>query len=167
MSRHTSIRAFAALVVAGILVPVGGYAQTVRSQELESRAESLLAQRENLGQGAKLLVRAAALRGETDPVGVSDLLFAAGAYYASGKQTQGREIYVQAADRALAMGDVPRAAFGYVRAALIANEQRLAVRDELIQKANRLAASPFVTEGQRQSILGQFEKQPVVVAEKN
>ncbi|HEX9107730.1 MAG TPA: hypothetical protein VF832_10890 [Longimicrobiales bacterium] len=166
MSRNTSFRTFATLVVAGILVPVAGHGQS-RPEAMESRAESLLAQRQDLHRGAKLLVQAAALRGETDPVGVSDLLFAAGAFYADGKRTQGRETYVQAAERALAMGDVPRAAIGYVRAALIANEQRDPVRDELIHKANRLAASPFVSETQRQSILGQFEKQPVVIAKKN
>jgi hypothetical protein len=167
MSRKTSIRTLATLVVAGILVPVAGYGQTVRPEVLESRAEALLTHREDLGRGARLLVQAAGMRGDTDPVAVSDLLYAAGAFYAGGKHTQGREAYVQAAERALAMGDVPRAAFGYIRAALIANEQRDPVRDELIQKADRLASSPFVSEAVRQSILGQFATKPLVVAGKN
>ncbi len=165
MSRNTTLRALATVFVAGILIPTAGRAQTVdlsAAQKLEQRVDQSF----DIGQFGKmadLLVKAAARRSETDPLAVSDLFRAAGAYYTAGKPQRARETYVQAADRALAMGDVKQAANGYLRAAIIANEQRDPERDQLIAKANRLAASPLLSEGDRHLIVGQFV-QPVQVA---
>ncbi len=167
MSRNTTLRALATVFVAGILIPTAGRAQTVdpsAAQKLEQRVDQSF----DVGQFAKmadLLVKAASLRAETDPLGVSDLVRAAGAYYSSGKPQRARETFVQAADRALAMGDVNNAASGYLRAAIIANQQRDPERDGLIAKANKLAASPLLTQGQREVILAQFQ-QTVQVATK-
>ncbi len=166
MSRNTTLRALATIFVAGILIPTAGRAQTVdptAAQKLEQRAESFdVSQFPHIGD---LLVKAASLRSDTDPVGLDDLVRAAGAYWSGGKKTRARETFVQAADRALSMGDVRQAANGYLRAAIIANEQRDPERDALIQKANKLAASPLLTDGDRRMILGQFV-QPVQVATK-
>ncbi len=164
MSRNRTLGALAMIFVAGVLVPVGGHAQTADpagAQKLEQQAESF-----DVGQFARAadqLVKAAALRSDTDPLGVSDLFRAAGGYYTAGKRARAREMYVQAAERALGMGDVRHAAAGYLAAAIIANEQRDPERDALIAKANRLSASPVLSEGERQAILGQF-RQPVQVA---
>ncbi len=165
MSRNKTLSTLAAIFVAGVLLPVAGHAQTTdlsAAQKLEQQAETF-----NVGKFAwagDQLVKAASLRSETDPIGVSDLLRAAGGYYTAGKRTRARETYVQAADRALAMGDVRHAASGYLAAAIIANEQRDPERDVLIAKANRLAASPLLSEPHRRQILGQF-RQPLQVAE--
>ncbi len=164
MSRNQTLRALAAIFVAGVLFPVAGHAQTTdpsAAQKLEQAAQSFDVGR--FAWAGDQLVKAAALRSDTDSLGVSDLLQAAGAYRQAGKRARARGIYEQAAERALAMGDVRHAAAGYLAAAVIANEQRDPERDVLIAKANRLAASPLLTPGDRQLIVGQF-KQPVQVA---
>jgi len=165
MRRTNSFGALATIFIAGLLIPTAGRAQTVdpsEAQRLEQKAVSFRI--DEFAKVADVLVKAASLRSETDPVGVADLLQAAMAYYGGGKPDRARQTFVQAADRALAMGDVVRAASGYLRAAIIANQQRDPERDALIAKANRLAASPLLTEPHRRAILGQF-KQPIQVAE--
>ncbi len=165
MRRNTILSALATLFVAGMLNPMAGGAQTVNvaeAERLEQKAVSF-----NLADFVKVangLVRAASLRSDTDPLGVTDLLSAGNAYYVGGKLDRARVAFVQAGDRALAMGDVVHAAQGYLHAAIIANQQGDPVRDVLIAKANRLAASPLLTEPHRRAILGQF-KQPLQVAE--
>jgi len=161
---NTILSALATLVVAGMLNPTAGGAQTVNPTEaerLEQRAASFHV-RDIVKVGSALL-RAASLRCDTDPIGVTDLIRAGTAYYGGGNPERARATFVQAADRALAMGDVVQAADGYLRAAIIANQQGDLERDVLIAKANRLAASPLLSEAHRRLIVGQF-KQPVEVA---
>ncbi len=167
MTRNKTFSTLAAIFVAGVLVPVAGHAQTIdpsAAEKLEQKAETFDVRQ--FGWASDQLVRAAALRSDTDPLGVSDLFRAAGGYYTAGKRTRARETYVQAAERALAMGDVKHAANAYLAAAIIANEQRDPERDGLIAKANRLSASPLLSEGERRLILGQFTKPVQVATEK-
>ncbi len=165
MRRNTILSALATLFVAGMLNPMVGRAQTVNvgeAQRLEQKAVTFKIA--DIVKVAAGLVRAASLRSDTDPIGVTDLLAAGAAYYGGGKLDRARVAFVQAGDRALAMGDVVHAAQGYLHAAIIANEQRDPERDVLIAKANRLAASPLLSEPHRRQILGQF-RQPLQVAE--
>ncbi len=161
----------AVAIVAVAAVPQRGDAQTVsttgapaaaaRAVALEARAM----QASHLTAAARLREQAAELRAPGDPKGVSDLLIAASARYHSGSSTYARQLYVRAAERALADGDVEVAARGFILAALVANKQHDAAALELKARAERLAGSPLLTEAQRRQILGYFAT-PVRVAQK-
>ncbi len=158
-----------AIVAAGMLpqrgnaqLPkVGTPAATSRALALETRAE----QASSLPAAARLREQAAELRAPGDPKGVSDLLIAASGRYYSGKPTQARALYMQAAERALADGDVEVAARSFMLAALVANKQHDAIALELKARGERLAGSPLLTDAQRRQILGLFA-QPLHVAQK-
>ena len=153
-------------VVAATVVPSLAFAQTsVKSapaapafQAVERQANVLLDQPRQWVQAAGLYQQAAALRPASDPLGVQDLLVAGGAYRWSGRKGTAREVYVQAAERALAMGDVDTAARAFLLAAVVANEQKnFPIANELNARARLLASSPLLSDGQRRLIIGQFE----------
>ena len=160
-------------VLAATVVPSIAFAQTnVKSapaapafQAVERQANVLLDQPRQWVQAAGLYRQAAALRPAGDPLGVQDLLVAGGAYRWSGHKGTAREVYVQAAERALAMGDVDTAARAILLAAVVANEQKnYPVANELNTRARLLASSPLLSDGQRRLILGQFETVQAAVA---
>ncbi len=160
------LSALAAVVAATILLPRTGGAQAICSKSapapspalaLEARARPMMDQPKKWAEFAGLMAEAAQIRTLEDPRGVDDLIMAAAAYRWAGKRTAARTNYVAAGERALALGDVVRAADSFLCAAVIANEQKdLAAAWELKGRAERLAQSPLLTEGQRRLILGQF-----------
>ncbi len=156
-----------AIVAAGVL-PQRGHAQLSKSAPAaSSRAlvlETRATQASSLPAAAQLREQAAELRGPGDPKGVSDLLIAASARYFSGNRTYARVLYVRAAERALADGDVEVAARSFMLAALVANQQHDVVALELKARGERLAGSPLLTDAQRHQILGLFA-QPLHVAQ--
>ncbi len=169
-SRTISVVAF--IVAAGI-VPSIARAQTMSKsappapafQKVEKQATMLLDQPKNWTQAAELYQQAAALRPADDPTGVQDLLVAGGAYRWTGHKRMARQVYVQAAERALSMGDVDVGARAFLLAAVVAYEQKdVAGASELNARARLLAASPLLTDGQRRLILGQFEQVNATVA---
>ncbi len=171
-SKSRTISVLAVIVAAGI-VPSFARAQTsVKSappapafQKVEKQANMLLDQPRKWTQAAALYEQAAALRPAGDPTGVQDLVVAAGAYRWSGHKGMAREVYVQAGERALAMGDVDNAARCFLLAAVVANEQKnYAVANDLNARARLLASSPLLSAGQRRNILAQFEAGNAIVA---
>ncbi len=158
-----------AIVAAGVLPQrVAAQLPTIGTPEATAdavRLEARATQANGLGAAARLRERAAELRAPGDPLGVSDLVIAASARFYSGEPTRARELYVRAAERALADGDITVAANSFLLAALVANEQRDPVTLVLKARAERLTASPLLTEAQRRHILAVFE-QPVRVAAK-
>ncbi len=165
MIRHSGV--FAALLVAGCVVPSIVSAQTTTPEKLEARAKAYLNSGRGVGKAAGLFAKASHFRSPTDPIGVGDMIAAASGYYYSGQPVKAREISEQAGERALAMGDVDRAAHAFLFAAIVANQQGdVEGRDELIARANGLAASPLLSPAQRYAIQAQFEsaKLPVQVA---
>jgi hypothetical protein len=174
MSRTSrTIKVLAVVVVTAAVVPSVASAQTYTKsapaapafQTVEKQATTLLDQPRQWSRAAGLFEQAAALRAAEDPTGVQDLLVAAGAYRWSGHKRTARAVYVQAAERALAMGDVDTGARAFLLAAIVAQEQKdLAAAKELNGRARLLAASPLLTDGQRRLILGQFEQANAAVA---
>ncbi len=164
-----ALRALTVVVVAGALLPTGARAQSARirvstgeAEALEARAAAVMEGGNGIGKAAQLFLRAAALRPETDPIAVGDLMVAANGFYVTGRPERARTVAVQAGERALAMGHVGEAAHSFLFAAIIANQQRdVAMRDVLIGRAHRLAASPLLSRTQRDVILAQF--QPLVL----
>ncbi len=162
------VRALGTLAVTSMLLPGNARAQSVTdltaATSLEARATGQIDIAKGLARAADMLMKAAALRAPTDPIGVGDLAAAASGYYFSGKLARARAVSVQAGERALAIGDVDVAAHAFVFAAIIANQQSdVPGRDSLIARGNALAASPLLSQAQRLSILAQF-RQPVLLA---
>ncbi len=163
--RTLKVSALTAVVAATVLFPGLGAAQ-IRGKSapppspaiaLENQARPMMDQPKKWAEMADLFLQAAQIRTADDPRGVDDLILAAGGYRWSGKRSPARAAYVAAGERALALGDVVRAADAFLTAALIANEQKdLAAAWQLKGHAERLAQSPLLTDGQRRLILGQF-----------
>lgn len=132
---HLNLRLLATVLVAGILVPVYGRAQTVR------------------GPGASVPLTVIA---QDEARALDQLFVTASASYYAGQRAQARRGFEQAADRALQLGDLKTAVRSLLNAAIIANEQRDPERDELIARAYRLTASPLLSEAQKDQIRNQF-----------
>ncbi len=164
--RTLKLSALAAVVAATLLLPRTGAAQAIRDKSapapspavaLEAQARPMMDEPKKWAEMADLFAQAAQIRSADDPRAVDDLIIAAAAYRWAGKRTPARETYVSAGERALALGDVVRAADAFLCGAVIANEQKdTPAAWELKGRAERLAQSPLLTEGQRKLILGQF-----------
>ncbi len=164
--RTLKLSALAMVVATTILLPRPGSGQASQTKRapapspalaLESRARPMMDQPKMWSNMADLFAQAAQIRTADDPRGVDDLILAAAAYRWAGKQSPARATYIAAGERALGLGDVVRAADAFLSAALIANEQKdLAAAWQLKGRAERLAQSPLLTDGQRRLILGQF-----------
>jgi len=160
------LSALAVVVTAGIVLPRVAGAQTVRAKsapavspvvDLETRARVLIDTPKKWPEAARMLEEAAGLRAADDARAVDDLIIAAAAHRWAHERAAGRATYVAAGERALALGDVVRAAHAFLCAAVIAHEQK----DEagawaLKGRAERLAQSPLLTDSQRNHILAQF-----------
>ncbi len=162
-----TLSALAAVVATTSLLPPGAAAQVLQKSapppaaapalELESRARPWLDQPKQWLPLARLLEQAGRMRAADDPGAVDDLLVAAGAYRAVGKLDRARSIYVEAGERALALGDIVQAAHAFLRSAILASQQQdLATAWELRTRAERLAQSPLLPEVHRRRILMQF-----------
>jgi hypothetical protein len=124
---------------------------------LEKQAESWLGVPKKWSKLARSLERAAEIRGPDDPRAVRDLMMAAAARVSAHNHLAARTAFTQGAEWALGLGDVENAANGYMRASLMSIELKdFASARALRDKAERLARSPLLTEGQRAAILGHF-----------
>lgn len=160
------LNALATVVAASLVAAGNGMSQTIATRSapavsaalaLEAQARPLIDVRPRWKEMADLFVQAAQIRTADDPRGVDDLVLAAAGYRWVGKRSPARATYVAAAERALALGDIVRAADAFLCAAVIAHEQKdLATAWELKGRAERLAQSPLLAEGQRRQILAQF-----------
>jgi hypothetical protein len=108
---------------------------------------------------ARLYRTSAQFRPVEDSVGFQCLTNAADLAYAAGDHSAARGDMANAAERALARGDLRAAALAYLDAAWIAQEQRKP--NEVWQYGHRaeiLAASPLISQSDRWSILQRIER---------
>jgi hypothetical protein len=112
----------------------------------------------HLRQTARLYLKSAELRDASDPL-KAESLQRAGALLMSVEPRRARELFAQAAELALARGDVVRSAHFYLDAAWVGETWQLrSARDRLaaneyIRKAHLLADAPLLSVEQRGSIL--------------
>lgn len=160
----------ASAMAAVIALPVAARAQMlepIRVTEAVQKAEALdsqaLSYEQNdwsqLKKAARLREEAASLRGDDDPAGTVSLYWAARDRYYSGDPKGARVLMEQAADRALAMGDVMNAVTAYTEAAYICADIRDGERmKSLASKARLLANSPLLTADQRFQLRNRLAK---------
>ena len=104
-------------------------------------------------KASDLRKEAADLRPADDPQGVASLFWAARDRYYTDDRSGGRELMVQSAERALAIGDVVSAAAAFTEAAYIAAELRdFASARTYATRAKLLAHSPLLTEEQKSEL---------------
>ena len=156
---------FSAIAIVSVLaaVPalVNGQAATTTEEisrmahalELEQRAQALHVDPARASDAARLHRQSAHLRSANDPEAVESLAMAAHLFNYSKRPLAARNTMEEAADRALAMGDVFRAARAYVEAAFFADAQQDRVETaRLGRKALLLAGSSRMTDEERTSI---------------
>jgi tetratricopeptide (TPR) repeat protein len=134
-----------------------------RADQLEKQAAALHDDMTRYVEAARLYKQAASLRSETDPRAVDVLMLAAHLFHYANKMSDARKTMDQAAQRALAGGDVWRASVANLEAALFAYKQgNWAQTERLGRKALQLAQSPLLTEEQRASIVNRLTSNPAV-----
>jgi tetratricopeptide (TPR) repeat protein len=134
-----------------------------RADELEAQAAALHDQLDRYSEAARLYKESAALRSAIDPRGVESLAMAAHLYHYANRLFDARKTMEQAAQRALARGDVLRASIANVDAAMFAYKQgNLSQTERLGRKALKLAESPLLTEEQRASIVNRLRANSAV-----
>ena len=142
-------------------VPVAARAQTLepihvtdsraKADKLDEEARALeLNDWSQMKRAAHLRELAADLRTPDDPKGSVSLYWAARSRYYSGDSRAARRLMEQAAERALAIGDVLNAATAFTEAAYISAELKDGARVRaLAAKARLLTNSPMLSEAQR------------------
>ena len=114
-----------------------------------------------LRDAARLHRRSAELRAPEDPLGFRCLSEAGALAYFAGDRTGARADMAQAADHALARGDLRAAALAYLDAAWIAQEQKNPRQVwELGHRAEMLADSPLLGASDRAAILQRIRRAP-------
>ncbi len=144
-----------------LTVPSDAWSQTSpgaqRATELESEASRLLDQRNRWAYAADLYMAAVQLRAEDDPRAQENLLIVANLSYEAGKASDAINALESAAMRALASGDIVRAASIYTDAAWVANKAGRGIdKRRLGSKAVKLADSSELTRAERAQILSRF-----------
>ena len=134
-------------------------------EELHQAAAELHALHDRLGDAARLHQQSARLRSTDDPQAIECLALAAHLQLYTDRPLAARRTMEQAADRALSIGSVERAAQAFLEAAFIAQRrgddgevQRFAWRAYL------LTASPLLTGEQRSAIRDRITRELPVVA---
>lgn len=162
----------AIVVAVCVLTPRDGAAQTQNTTKapaaavaLEKQANSLLSTPKKWVVVARSLERAAEIRGQDDPQAIKDLFLAAAARVWINNLLEAQVAFTQAADWALANGDVEVAATGYTRASVSAFQRKdIVTARQLRDQAARLARSPLLSAVQKQSILNQFVQPSTSIA---
>jgi hypothetical protein len=110
---------------------------------------------------ARLHRRSAELRPADDPLGFRCLSDAAALAYATRDRTAARNDMADAAEQALARGDLRAAAHAYLDGAWIAQEQKNRRQVwELGHRAEMLAASPLLSASDRATIVRRIRRVP-------
>ncbi len=108
---------------------------------------------------ARVYRRSADFRAVEDPIGFQCLTNAAALAYAAGDRSAARTDMANAAERALARGDLRAAALAYLDAAWIAQEQQKPNQVwEFGHRAEILADSPLLSQSDRSAILQRIER---------
>jgi hypothetical protein len=132
-----------------------------RAIELEELAIALHGQPARAVEAARLHKQSASLRNANDPEAVQSLAMAAHLFGYGNRTLEARRTMEQAADRALAMGDVVHAAKAYVEATFFADKlNNQGEMDRLGRKALLLARSPLLTADERTNIIKRIRSNP-------
>ena len=124
---------------------------------LEKKADAMLGDRAKWSTLARLFYRAADMRGVNDLRAVDDLILSAGARAAAGDKARAQDTYQQAAEWALAMGDVERAGSSFMTAAVLAVDLKdIPMARLLRERGERLTLSPLLSPAQKTAIRSHF-----------
>lgn len=122
----------------------------LQADALHARANQLQTGLSNLSEAARLHAQEVELRSSFDPSAVDCLNIAANLFIAAKRPLDARRAMESAGDRALALGDIQRAALLYVNAAFIADgEKNVEETTRLGRKADLLTASPLLADAQK------------------
>ncbi len=129
----------------------------LRAAELESEAARLHNQRDRWAYAAHLYMAAVQLREEGDPQAQEDLWLAANLGYDASNTDPAFAALESAGDRALASGDIVRAADMFADAVWVAQKAGLRIdQRRLTVKSIELADSSEITRAERRQILSRF-----------
>jgi len=135
------------------LDPTGLNVDAGRAATLRAQATAIFSDRTRYGQAAELLQQSSALTPVEDPARADDLRVAANLLYYTGAVSEAQDVMIQAAEAALARGDVVTAANAFLDAAwLAAMRHGTSQARDLASRALHLAASPYLTNDQREAI---------------
>lgn len=113
-------------------------------------------------EAARLYKDAAKLRPRDDPGAVDNMMLAANLLFVANRPLEARRMLEDAAERALAAGDVERGARAFIEAAFIADKQgNKAETSRLGHRAEMLSVSPQLTPAQRQEIARRLRRVPI------
>jgi hypothetical protein len=168
----TWMRAVRGVLPVICMLPVVAQAQTsvkssmsewalTRALQFHDSAVALYSQPRRAAQAARLHLKEVNFRAKGDPEAVEALVMAANLFNYAHQPISARRIMEDAADRALATGDVVVAAQAYTNAAFLA--QKVGNVDEmkrLARKAILLSDSPLLMPEQRQDIRNRFRVSP-------
>ena len=148
-------------MAAVLVVPSDAQSQlspgVLRAAALESEASRLHNQRDRWAYAAALYMAAVQLRTEDDPQAQEDLWLAASLSYETGNTAGPFAALESAGDRALATGNIVRAADMFADAAWVAQKAGLRIdQRRLTVKSIELAESSEITRAQRRQILSRF-----------
>jgi hypothetical protein len=152
----------AGLAFAGALNPAHAQLQynkglsdrVAMATDLENKAKALYPAPKRYREAARLLVEAAALRDAGDPQRIDNLRQAGRLFHYAGVSERARSVMEQAADAALAAGDVKTAAAAYLDAAFLAQDvKRIEDARRMIEKARLLTNSPLLSAEEKSVIL--------------
>ena len=147
-------------LTAVLAVPSDGQSQaspgTQMAVELESEASRLHDQPDRWAYAADLYLAAVQLREEGDPQAQENLLIAANLSFDTGDAVGAIAALESAASRALASGDIVRAAGIFTDAAWVASKAGLRIEQRLTRKVVELADSSELTRAERSQILSRF-----------
>ena len=164
-SSHLSL---AGVLVAILAVPTAAPAQyrlpvlvsSVRADSLHEAATAMVTTH-RWRDAARLHRRSAELRAPDDPLAFRCLSEAAALAYHTSDRSAARADMAEAAEQALARGDLRSAALAYLDAAWIAQEQKKPRQVwELGHRAEMLAASPLLNASDRDDILQRISRAP-------
>lgn len=165
--RVSSWRAWLGLAGGLILIFVtAGYSQqpskeadaaAVRADVMHAKALELQVSPTTIVDAARMHAEEAALRQAYDVSAIDCLTLAGNLYYVAKRPLDARRTMEQAADRALSLGDIQRAAILYLNASVAARDD--GANDEMIRlgrRADLLTSSPLLTPAQRADIHRRF-----------
>jgi hypothetical protein len=133
--------------------------KTQDAATVEAQAKALHDQPKQYRRAAELYVQASDLREASDPQRVENRKMAARLYFLSGNVARARVVMEDAANTALAAGNLVQAAHTYLDASVLARDDRApGDANRLAQKAELLMASPLVSDAERKDVLGRIVK---------
>jgi hypothetical protein len=126
---------------------------------VEAQARSLHDQPQNYRRAAELYLQASDLRAPGDPRHVTNRKMAASILFYSGNTARARVVMEEAANAALAAGDIVQAAHIYLDASILArNDGAPGDANRLASKAELLMKSPLVSDVDRRAVLARFNR---------